>query len=666
MGAWARDIRATLHMLAEHRPLRISVLMAANAVRMPYGNLFHDAQLYAFQVLNRVSHGAFSNDLFFRFGSQDQYTPFSRVVAPVAAIIGIDWCFFLCFLLFNTVLIIAIDRLVETLIGDPALRPLVCGLIVLSPLPYAGLGVFHVQEHFFTPRLIATGLGLFALDSMIRQRPVRAVTLAAAATLVHPLMGFGVVLAVTIVVGGQLPRRIAAVTLGLALTIGSLLLVHRPLGTALFGSIDDEWLQIIREAAAYTLPGGWVASDWVRTGTALAVVIAAALATRTEHLGHARMLLATVIAAVAGIAAAAMAELFAYRLLVQAQPYRSVWIVHALQIPAAFLLARHLWRRGGWAQPAAVLVLGLIAIVDFVAYEALLSLAALPFVLIALKRSHVRLDPGGVTIGLMASLSLGFATWGALKLALAVAGAPRLLEMMDAISYTRRLMGCIPAFVLMGLILTVVAAVARPGRAVRCAVFVAGIGIAIHAVAFAFTESRELRARVDPRSADIEFAGKFVRARYATTPHAPTVYAGAWGDSGPVWFDLHAQSYFAAVVVIFNRETALETRRRAALVRSFELERYRHAASLPEVFRRRAHYLLAAAEPAPPATVDDLLRVCRVDEEVDVVILSQQFASLSSADNRRIYIYECDRVRLIAGAATNTGGRDRRSALEFR
>src|SRR4030042_424406 len=41
--------------------------------------------------MNRASGGTLSDDLFLRFGSQDQYTPFSLLAAPAARVFGADW-----------------------------------------------------------------------------------------------------------------------------------------------------------------------------------------------------------------------------------------------------------------------------------------------------------------------------------------------------------------------------------------------------------------------------------------------------------------------------------------------------------------------------------------------------------------------------------------------
>ena len=66
-----RDKRtaALLNALGERPRTLFCLALALNALAFPYQGIVLDARLYSFQVLNRVEGGAFSNDLFFRFGS---------------------------------------------------------------------------------------------------------------------------------------------------------------------------------------------------------------------------------------------------------------------------------------------------------------------------------------------------------------------------------------------------------------------------------------------------------------------------------------------------------------------------------------------------------------------------------------------------------------------
>ena len=76
---------ASLRSLGQRPWTLFAYLLALNALAYPYAGITHDARLYAMQVQNRIASGAYNDDLFFRYGSQDSYSLFSTLVAPVAA-----------------------------------------------------------------------------------------------------------------------------------------------------------------------------------------------------------------------------------------------------------------------------------------------------------------------------------------------------------------------------------------------------------------------------------------------------------------------------------------------------------------------------------------------------------------------------------------------------
>jgi hypothetical protein len=55
----------------------------------PYRGVRQDAILYLAQTFDRLSPSIYGGDLFFRFGSQDRYSAFSVVMAPVVRLLGI-------------------------------------------------------------------------------------------------------------------------------------------------------------------------------------------------------------------------------------------------------------------------------------------------------------------------------------------------------------------------------------------------------------------------------------------------------------------------------------------------------------------------------------------------------------------------------------------------
>src|SRR5262245_49955166 len=93
------QLRHALSWLGGQPALLFLFALALNAVRFPYLGRVHDATLYSFQALNHLSGGQFSDDLFFKYGSQDRFSIFSTIVSPLVGLAGFDVAFLLLYLL---------------------------------------------------------------------------------------------------------------------------------------------------------------------------------------------------------------------------------------------------------------------------------------------------------------------------------------------------------------------------------------------------------------------------------------------------------------------------------------------------------------------------------------------------------------------------------------
>ena len=214
---WASQSADVLAALGRRRGCLFALLLALNALAFPYLGITLDSRLYSFQVLNRVEGGACADDLFFRFGSQDQYSLFSRVTAPFVEWLGLPWAFFLIYLLCNALLILGMQRLTQALIPNPGLATLALLFLVSNALLFGGNHIFQVNEPFLTSRNAATALTLLGLERMVRGRYLISFLLLMAGCLLHPLMAIGgLAILVLWLAVEYLPRR---VFIALAVTV---------------------------------------------------------------------------------------------------------------------------------------------------------------------------------------------------------------------------------------------------------------------------------------------------------------------------------------------------------------------------------------------------------------------------------------------------------------
>jgi hypothetical protein len=125
LEVWIDRTAEALQALALRPQVLFLIALALNALAQPYAGIIHDARLYSLQTLNRLSEGAFADDLFLHYGSQDQYSLFSMVAAPLVSVLGLEWSFFLLYLTFNSFLLwVYLRRYEPFLTTPPSLRSL--------------------------------------------------------------------------------------------------------------------------------------------------------------------------------------------------------------------------------------------------------------------------------------------------------------------------------------------------------------------------------------------------------------------------------------------------------------------------------------------------------------------------------------------------------------
>jgi hypothetical protein len=643
---------AAVDCVAARPAMLFTVLWSAHAVRFPYGNLVHDARLYAFQVQNQMSGGAFAGDLFLRFGSQDEFTPFSRLVAPIAAVFGIDWTFFSLFLVFDALLILALQRLVIALVEDRVTAAVALLATVVAALPYGGLRIFHVFEFFFTPRLISCGLVLFALERTLRRQYVAGLAFAAAATVIHPLMGFAAVaIGLWCAILDRLPRRWIVAAIVVAAAAGIAVLGYRPLGVRVFGTLDPEWLEVTRQASAYNFPAFWTTRDWINVAMSIALPAWAAVMLWDESPHRARFLGVSAVLGVVGVVTMFVAGAAPYRILLQGQPYRALWVLAALRIPIAFWLATRIFRRAVAAQVVAILLVASVDVTTIAAPEVVFSLLGIAAFLIVLNRGTPQVDFNRALVrSLVGGISVGFVLAALIRAYRIGIRTSLLMSTVGSKTYVDVVLGAPGVMIWLGLLLGVLMLLI--GRRTPGLAFTAGglaLAVVIHFAAFLNGQLPGFREAETSYGRDLPFIQSYFQHRPHDGVAPPTVYEGVWESTTLIWFDLQSTVYFNLEQmsgVLFNRETGIEGKRRASIVRPFELARYNAVADfIPWADRLMITSLFGPPEQAAPATRRDVELLCGSHEQVDVAILNRDFGGLAVATNGRIFLYECAQVR---------------------
>jgi hypothetical protein len=331
---------------AASQALRLIVLCAiwtaTWALAHGYGGLRHDTTLYTLQALAHEYPGDLSNDVFLRFGSQDQYTLFGSLYALVIGPLGVEPAAAVLTFTSQLALILGAALLLNRVAPTRALMALGVSVLIAIPGFYGADRIFSCIEPFLTPRMGAEALVLAGLSAAWSERPKLAWGLVATGMLIHPVMAAAGLTAL-----GWFYFGIRRPGPTLLLLGGGLLLLWGGAGilpNGRWGSFDPEWLAIVRARVPYVFLAHESLDDWGRAAVPLATLVIGAIVL-VEH--RARLLSQVALGtALTGLMLSLVAcDLAKLVLFTQLQPWRWQWlgvVTAALLLPA---IAAAAWRR---------------------------------------------------------------------------------------------------------------------------------------------------------------------------------------------------------------------------------------------------------------------------------------------------------------------------------
>jgi hypothetical protein len=647
LPSWLTNAADAMRRLADRPCTLFCLLLALNAIARPCSITAHDARLYSLQALNQAEHGTYADDVFLRYGSQDQFSLFSRLAGPMVAVLGLRPAFFVLYLVVNTLLILALFRLVRTLIDDSAIATVALIYLVTAPLSYGGADIFTVHEQFFTPRTVGTALTLFALERLLRQQFAAALLLLVAGALIHPLMAFGGVM----IWAGYLActyapmRAFAALTIA-ALMGGVMLLSVAPLSQRIFGTMDDDWHRLIRLSTGFHYPDSWSPKDWINFAVSFAVPIIACVTLYVGDPVRQRFCLILTLAGVVGFAVHVAATYLPYALLFQGQPYRVLWILKVFQVPLGFLLIAR-WSQSPMlaAKATALAFLAFFCVVHYLAQEWMIFAMAMTVSLLVSRLSALDADRAWWWYGAARGLIGGAIGWMAYRWWFFVMEREVIALSFDLNEWV--LFDLVSPFFL----LVAVCVVARywPASPNFRATLWASLSVAIllPIALFVVEASPAIRREHSRLGGDIEFMRAFVHAHEPDARRHPQIYC-SHGRADLIWIDVQATSYFSIIQtagIMFNRQTAAEIERRCTLVANFEMAQQRAEMLFPDEAKKVGmEALFKVSFNCPEPSEADLIRLCQ-EPGLDYVVIPQEFPGLYSASNGRLFVYECYKIR---------------------
>ena len=302
-------------------PLCLGLLLAVLwLATRPYVGVVQDGRFYTVQALRALTPGDFANDLYFQFGSQDQFTLFTLIYKPVLAIFGLAKAAMLLTIVGE---VCWIGGLVYLAYGLFPQRVTVLVAVATAIALPSGV-MFEYGESFLTPRLFAEAVTLWALGSMVRGKSIRALLLLVFAVTLHPIMTLAGFAMLFLYEAGN--RRLWWI-LALGAGVGALALACwgvQPFAR-LRDAFDPEWFAVVQVRDFFCLLTKWTALHWLKVGNLVALSALGLLAADSRQR---RFLFMAIAVAGGGLLVTLIGgDVLRNVLVVDAQQYRATWLL---------------------------------------------------------------------------------------------------------------------------------------------------------------------------------------------------------------------------------------------------------------------------------------------------------------------------------------------------
>jgi hypothetical protein len=329
--------------MIERRLLTAAMLGVAAGMWLmadPYYGIWHDSILYTVQALHRLRPDIYGRDLFFRFGSQDDFTLFPAVHSWLVGPLGIDRAALVLTLIGKLAWFVG---LIFFLTGYLRGFPLWLGVAVVATYPalYDGNNALGYGESFATSRIFAEALTLMALGLVLRGRNRSAAVAALAALSLHPLMALPGMAAIALL-ARRIGKPIAVVSvIGAAATFLLAALGMEPFAR-LASRYDPAWLDIVEKRNTIVFLDNWHEAAFGRLAFLAAILFASYRIFTEEISGYlaGRLLLLGIGCLVATWLGAVV---FHDVLLTQLQIWRGLWFVQVTALSLIGALTPKLW-----------------------------------------------------------------------------------------------------------------------------------------------------------------------------------------------------------------------------------------------------------------------------------------------------------------------------------
>lgn len=289
----------------------------------PYFGIRHDGILYSGQALFHFYPGVFSQDIFFAFGSQDDYSAYSRIVAFLLHWFNLSDVSLILLLLCLVAFVASALILFRPLLSD---NQLWWSFLVLASFPhlYGANQIFAFAEPFLTARVMAEPLGLITLIAVWRRRFFWAGFWWLCAMAIHPLIALPVFLVGWLFLL-QENRRWWWLVMGLPIVLILAFADVSPF-SFLLQIFDAEWFSAVEVSNENVFFLRWSLMDWSGAAFDLSVLT---IACHYQQGRGRKLVLAALWATIFGLLMAILGADVGHNVLLSGlQLWRVLWVAH--------------------------------------------------------------------------------------------------------------------------------------------------------------------------------------------------------------------------------------------------------------------------------------------------------------------------------------------------
>ncbi|WP_298225253.1 hypothetical protein [Acidocella sp.] len=292
----------------------------------PYQGIIDDSRFYTVQVLNALWPSRFTNDLYFQYGSQGEFTIFTWIYAPFISIFGLSCGNIILTLLSQALAVIGAGFFSYALYKSWRLT--FASLATLTVLSSSAFLTAY-GEPFLTPRIMAEGFTFFGLGCMLNRRSFFALVIFLISSLIHPLVTFPGIAVFFLYESIRQPKVWILAILGGVIFLGLAFWGVQPFGRFLI-RFDPTWLRIAQIRSFYCFISLWNLQLWTLMFNSISTSLFTMIYLTAQER---KILVISFVVTIFGLVVTYIGgDLFHDVLIVDVQLWRGVWLLNAVTV----------------------------------------------------------------------------------------------------------------------------------------------------------------------------------------------------------------------------------------------------------------------------------------------------------------------------------------------